>query len=126
LSLLSLHDALPISASEALGTGTSKFDLTLFLSETEHGLEGVVEYSTDLFEAATMRRLCGHYRTLLEGIVRQPDQSLATLPLLTGAERQQQVDWNHTAVAWPGQDRRSEEHTSELQSRGHLVCRLLL
>src|SRR3989442_7683370 len=25
-----------------------------------------------------------------------------------------------------GQDRRSEEHTSELQSRPHLVCRLLL
>src|SRR5437870_6701984 len=25
-----------------------------------------------------------------------------------------------------GQDARSEEHTSELQSRGHLVCRLLL
>src|SRR5439155_25773715 len=24
------------------------------------------------------------------------------------------------------QDQRSEEHTSELQSRGHLVCRLLL
>src|SRR5439155_26901381 len=24
------------------------------------------------------------------------------------------------------QERRSEEHTSELQSRGHLVCRLLL
>src|SRR6266498_4325991 len=26
----------------------------------------------------------------------------------------------------PGVDRRSEEHTSELQSRPHLVCRLLL
>src|SRR5690625_5756919 len=25
-----------------------------------------------------------------------------------------------------GADQRSEEHTSELQSRGHLVCRLLL
>src|SRR5690625_5840643 len=25
-----------------------------------------------------------------------------------------------------GNERRSEEHTSELQSRGHLVCRLLL
>src|SRR5690625_6666076 len=25
-----------------------------------------------------------------------------------------------------GSDERSEEHTSELQSRGHLVCRLLL
>src|SRR5690625_6060634 len=29
-------------------------------------------------------------------------------------------------VSSPGLDRRSEEHTSELQSRGHLVCRLLL
>src|SRR5690625_5427226 len=28
------------------------------------------------------------------------------------------------ARPWPGW--RSEEHTSELQSRGHLVCRLLL
>src|SRR6266508_2656241 len=26
----------------------------------------------------------------------------------------------------PAHSRRSEEHTSELQSRGHLVCRLLL
>src|SRR5437870_10546716 len=26
----------------------------------------------------------------------------------------------------PGSGKRSEEHTSELQSRGHLVCRLLL
>src|SRR5690625_5848103 len=30
------------------------------------------------------------------------------------------------AEAWEAVGRRSEEHTSELQSRGHLVCRLLL
>src|SRR5439155_19108993 len=29
-------------------------------------------------------------------------------------------------VSGTAQDDRSEEHTSELQSRGHLVCRLLL
>src|SRR5690625_6951610 len=29
-------------------------------------------------------------------------------------------------AAGPGPKTRSEEHTSELQSRGHLVCRLLL
>src|SRR5271166_3475964 len=29
-------------------------------------------------------------------------------------------------AAGPGRWARSEEHTSELQSRGHLVCRLLL
>src|SRR3989442_4100927 len=31
-----------------------------------------------------------------------------------------------TALAGPGECGRSEEHTSELQSRPHLVCRLLL
>src|SRR5690625_6387740 len=31
-----------------------------------------------------------------------------------------------TDVLVNGTDERSEEHTSELQSRGHLVCRLLL
>src|SRR5690625_5655204 len=32
----------------------------------------------------------------------------------------------HRVLAWSGDETRSEEHTSELQSRGHLVCRLLL
>src|SRR5690625_6915451 len=31
-----------------------------------------------------------------------------------------------TKPSSPSPDARSEEHTSELQSRGHLVCRLLL
>src|SRR5690625_6194272 len=35
-------------------------------------------------------------------------------------DRLQDVDLAHTAIAV---DTRSEEHTSELQSRGHLVCR---
>src|SRR5690625_5527841 len=35
--------------------------------------------------------------------------------------------WNAVhASDLDGDGRRSEEHTSELQSRGHLVCRLLL
>src|SRR5690625_7052170 len=36
------------------------------------------------------------------------------------------VDEDPATDAGPGEQRRSEEHTSELQSRGHLVCRLLL
>src|SRR5690625_5932009 len=35
-------------------------------------------------------------------------------------------DQHPTTHESPGEDGRSEEHTSELQSRGHLVCRLLL
>src|SRR5437660_9682260 len=33
---------------------------------------------------------------------------------------------HHSSRRWNCRDERSEEHTSELQSRGHLVCRLLL
>src|SRR5690625_1329565 len=33
--------------------------------------------------------------------------------------------WEKSIAQWEQMDQRSEEHTSELQSRGHLVCRLL-
>ncbi|MFP2903438.1 condensation domain-containing protein, partial [Corallococcus sp. 4LFB] len=36
---------------------TSKFDVSVFFTETPQGLSGSVEYSTDLFEAATVRRM---------------------------------------------------------------------
>jgi amino acid adenylation domain-containing protein len=91
-----------VSGSQALANGTSKFDLTLLMSETEDGLEALIEYSTDLFEADTIRRMGGHFRTLLEAIAQSPEQSLSTLPMLPAAERQQLlVDWNNTAVAYP-------------------------
>jgi amino acid adenylation domain-containing protein len=90
------------SGNRELATGTSKFDLTLVLSETGNRLDGMIEYSTDLFEADTIRRLCGHYGTVLEAIARDPDQSISRLPLLTEAERQRLlVEWNATAAVFP-------------------------
>ncbi|RKH98198.1 non-ribosomal peptide synthetase, partial [Corallococcus sp. AB038B] len=74
---------------------TSKFDLSLFFTETPDGLAGAVEYSTDLFEATTMRRMVEHLHVLLEGVVSKPDAAVGRLPLLTPAERQQVlVTWN--------------------------------
>jgi amino acid adenylation domain-containing protein len=66
---------------------TAKFDLSLELQETQEGLSASFEYSTDLFEAATIERLAAHFQTLLAGIVRAPEQRLSRLPLLTEAER---------------------------------------
>src|SRR2546429_4225377 len=43
--------------------------------------------------------------------------------------RSDAIHWTRKRVeknAWPSRPMRSEEHTSELQSRLHLVCRLLL
>ncbi|HEY7492621.1 MAG TPA: amino acid adenylation domain-containing protein [Candidatus Tectomicrobia bacterium] len=78
-------------------TGTARFDLALDLSETPEGLRGWFEYSTDLFEAATIARMGEHFRTLLEGIVAAPEQRLARLPLLPAPERYRLLAaWNQT------------------------------
>lgn len=68
---------------------TTKFDVTLNLAETSGSLCGYFEYSTDLFEAATIARMAGHFQTLLAGIAVNPEWRLSQLPLLTAAQRQQ-------------------------------------
>ena len=70
-----------------LHTDTSKFDLTLSLREKGDGLEVELEYSTDLFNAATISKMIGHYRSLLEGIVADPEKRILDLPLLTENKR---------------------------------------
>ncbi|HEY2292123.1 MAG TPA: amino acid adenylation domain-containing protein, partial [Thermoanaerobaculia bacterium] len=83
---------------QALHTGTAKFDLTLDLAAGSDGLAGSVEYSTDLFEVATITRLAGHLQTLLAGMVADPERRLSELPLLTPAEREQLRQWHGAAV----------------------------
>nr|HET6902975.1 amino acid adenylation domain-containing protein [Ktedonobacteraceae bacterium] len=89
-------------STEDIQTGAAKFDLSLELEDRQDGLHGRLEYRTDLFEEATIRRLIGHWQTLLEGIVAHPEQPIAALPLLPEAERQQVlVDWNATQSIYP-------------------------
>ncbi|MDX6271914.1 MAG: hypothetical protein QOD28_3137, partial [Acidobacteriota bacterium] len=75
----------------------AKFDLTLSLTESEQGLSGAIEYNTDLFDAATIARMSGHFRRLLESIVTNPDLPVSRLNLLAEEEqRQLLVEWNDT------------------------------
>ena len=88
----------PLSTLGAVASA-AKFDLSLFIEETDQGLLATWEYSTDLFDAATIRRWSGHLHTLLDGIVAKPDQRISALPLLTEAERRQLlIEWNNTQV----------------------------
>ena len=83
------------------GTRTAKYDLTVFLWESADGLSGFIEYATDLFDAATIRRMRDHLQTLLQGAVAHPERRLSQLPLLTGAERRQLlIDWNDTRAEY--------------------------
>ena len=71
------------------------FDLAFNLYETSDGLEGGVEYSTDLFDNSTVSQIVDNFRALLEDIVANPDQKIWKLTLLSPDERKRQlVDWN--------------------------------
>jgi amino acid adenylation domain-containing protein len=74
----------------------TKFDLSLFLSETEIGLYSWGAYNTDLFDGSTIARLLKHFHTLLEEIAANPDARLSELSLMTTEETQQFEQWNQT------------------------------
>ena len=82
--------------------GIAAFDLTLDIVETSQGLVCSFEYNADLFEAATIERMAGHFQVLLSGIAANPEQPVYQLPLLTEPEKHQLlVEWNDTATEYP-------------------------
>src|SRR5690625_5383023 len=79
-------------------------------SQDDRGLRAAVAY---YLEGKTM-----------DAIARELQVSRATVSRLLARARAEGIV--EITVFTPGAQARSEEHTSELQSRGHLVCRLLL
>nr|WP_231867512.1 non-ribosomal peptide synthetase [Pseudomonas sp. CCOS 191] len=84
----------------------AKFDLQLALSERDGEIVGGLEYASGLFEPATVARFGEYLRRLLQAMVDEPAQSIATLELVDGAERGQVLEaFNRTArdtVSQPG------------------------
>jgi len=70
---------------------TAKFDLALFVSETEHLIVGNWHYNTDLFDATTIAKMMGHFEALLHSIVAQPDARINTLEMYTTDEKKTQM-----------------------------------
>jgi amino acid adenylation domain-containing protein len=93
--------ALPGLALEPLGfeRGTARFDLTLFMWDDPRGPLGALEYSTDVFDAPTVRRLLAAFRRLLEAMVASPDERVSRVGLLDPAERRQLLDEGVGAAA---------------------------
>jgi aspartate racemase len=90
------------TADLEVDSGTAKVDLQLQLHDKPEGIFVRFTYNTDMFDAARVRRMAGHFQTLLEGAVANPEQRLSRLPLLCEAEKQQLlVEWNNTATDYP-------------------------
>src|SRR5207247_2645034 len=112
-------------SEEEIDRQEAKLELRVTMWEREEGLTGVVEYSTDLFEAGTMERLVGHWERLLEGIAEDAQQRVWELPLLGEAERRQVVEeWNQTE-GWYPRDKTIvelvEEQVEKTPARGAVV-----
>jgi amino acid adenylation domain-containing protein/non-ribosomal peptide synthase protein (TIGR01720 family) len=74
---------------------TSKFDLSLAIQESSEGLKCEFEYSTDLFDATTTKRMSGHFLTLLEAAAEDASRTISSLPLLSESERRRMTrEWN--------------------------------
>ena len=80
---------------------TAKFDLMLTMAESEEGLRGQFEYSTDLFDAEPIKRMAQHFQTLVQSILADPSQQVGSLRLMNDVEEQQVVhEWNDTGVVY--------------------------
>ncbi len=84
------------SAAGPVDVGVAKVDLSVYVTErytadgrSAAGIEGQLEYSTDLFDAGTARTLVERWGVLLASAVAAPDVSLAELEVLVPAERRQ-------------------------------------
>jgi non-ribosomal peptide synthetase component F len=60
--------------------GSSRFDLTLAMTERSAGLNTLFEYNTDLFEAASIRRMLERLVAMLEVIASDADLLVSELP----------------------------------------------
>jgi amino acid adenylation domain-containing protein/non-ribosomal peptide synthase protein (TIGR01720 family) len=115
--MFSFHDSpmpdlslpgLDISLHEPISNKSAKFDLDfLVIPRSEQrvqngsktgakGITLVLEYNSDLFDAATIQGMLEQYQTLLEGIVANPKQRVSEFPLLTQTQQQLLMEWNQT------------------------------
>jgi amino acid adenylation domain-containing protein len=79
---------------------TAKFDLSLHLAITGGEVQCILEYATDLFDAATVARFGQHFETLLAGALEDPDRPLSAVSAVPAAELEALEAWNQ-AVSFP-------------------------
>ncbi|HVG45544.1 MAG TPA: amino acid adenylation domain-containing protein, partial [Longimicrobium sp.] len=83
-------------------TGRVKFDLSLSFSGDAGGLSGRLSYATDLFDRATIQRMCGHLARVLAQVADDLAIPLSQVALMDDAERRQVLEeWNRTQVPYP-------------------------
>jgi non-ribosomal peptide synthetase component F len=81
---------------EFLDRGIAQYDLSLYMWEAGERIEGVLEYSTELFESSTLKRMVAHFLELLQATVADPSRGVNSLSLLTREDCRLLGAWNAT------------------------------
>lgn len=94
--------ALQLKSTQIVERGLTNFDLTVSLEDAQADWKLEAQYSTDIFEAGTIRRMLDHFQILLESAVTSPDQHLRDLPILSTDEQYEITSaWNDTRTDYP-------------------------
>jgi len=91
---------LSIAASE-WDHGTSKFDMTWVCTSSDQGIQLAIEYRSNLWQPATMRRMAQHYIHIVTQMLDRPQLAIGELELLTESEKTQLEAWNATDMPYP-------------------------
>ena len=74
---------------------SAQVDLSFVVAEVRDGLAVSIEYNSKLFDAPTVGRIAGHFRSLIRGVTEDAQSLAADLPLLSRAEHSQLLlEWN--------------------------------
>ena len=92
--------------AEALSehSGTAKFDLTLFITDTPQGFDAVFEYNTDLFEQDTIRRWAQYFGKIVQQAADDITTAVGRLSLLDEKARQQALSMGRAWESHNGPD----------------------
>ncbi|MCP4654313.1 MAG: hypothetical protein GY856_02720, partial [bacterium] len=88
---------------EEPGHQAVRFYLEMHCLERPQGLQGIVNYPVELFDAVTIERMVSRFQSLLAGIAAEPHHRIPELPLLCAADEEElrsQAEADPPAAWW--------------------------
>jgi amino acid adenylation domain-containing protein len=78
----------------AVDSSRSRFDLSFMVESFDKTWTVVTEYNTDIFDRATIERICRHYHSLLQQAAALPGKRISEFVVLEESERKQLLAWS--------------------------------
>ena len=96
------NDDLETGQSIDVQHGTAKFDITLYVEETQDSLRVAFEYCTQLFKAETIERFIGYLQELTTEVCRNPQIPMANISIIPEPERRRVLEeFNRSSGSYP-------------------------